>query len=207
MNDKQPDAHSPEEARPDTSIVNENISAQDAEAYRQKIRSALPNYAEHLARDVDPPKTRAHMSDVITLISLCKQAFGSDEMLTSLEPQLLPLLKERLLPSLRRRERDTPARALANLSDHPLWHQEMVSLGYADEVSEPNKFREYDDFIKALKAIDDGFWSFQCRQFHEMSGRNFDFTFNFKEDAHCEMYNRLCERYKLLLSESGHYDD
>ena len=211
MSDKQRNAHRPNKARPDTSIDKESLSAQGAEDPRQKMRSALLEYARHLAKDVDPPKTRADVYDVMTLISLCKQAFDSDKMLASLQPELLPLLKEKLLPSVKYRERDKPTSALAHLSDHPLWYQEMVSLGYADEVSAPNKFKKYDDFIKAIKAIDDGHWTFQYEQIYAITGQNYEFTVNFQEDAHREIYLRLCEKYRRrqeeLSREYRHYDD
>jgi hypothetical protein len=122
-------------------------------------------------------------------------------MLAELTPELLPLITERLLPAVAHRQRGPAVLALAHLSDNLLWHQKMVMLGYADEVSGPATFIKYEDFIKAVYSIDAGRWNFNPYELRELSGRNYSFTINFECAQDKETYLRLCERARRFFEE------
>lgn len=176
---------------------------EDGEQYRQKLRGALPRYVQSLvdklAQSDNPPKTTN--DDLLTVLSICKQVFGPDEMLTALSPELLPIIKEKLLPAVKPRERGPAITALAHLSDKPLWHQEMVRCGYADEVTERYQFTKYQDFIKAIHAIDQGQWTFYPYEFRELCGRNFSFTTNFECLEDELAFGRVCERVERFFDD------
>jgi len=165
------------------------------------MRDAVLPYARHLAEGANAAKQRIEVSDLLTVLSICKQAFTAEEMLEQLSPKLLALITEQLLPAVAYRKRGPAITALAHLSDHPLWYQKMVMLGFADEVSGPNRFKKYEDFINAIYAIDEGRWPFDAFYLHELTAQNVAFTSNFKCEADKQVYLRLCERYKKFFED------
>jgi len=201
MSDEFLKPHTPNQTGSGEEASTELGATQEGHDARQNMRKALLPYARSLADHADPPKQRIDCNDLLTLLSICKQAYTAEEMLAELTPELLPLITERLLPAVAPRERKPAVLALAHLSDHPLWHQKMVMLGYADEVSGPATFIKYEDFIKAVYSINEGRWTFNPYELRELSGRNFSFTTNFDCAQAEEAYLHLCERARLFFEE------
>jgi hypothetical protein len=187
--------HRPDDSPPALDLGSRPLASTNEEDSRQRQRDVVLLYAQHLVKDYEEKGTLS-ADDLTTLLRVCKQRLAGGPMLRALKPEVLPIIVDHLLPALPKKDRDTMELALAKLSDDPLWQQAMVNLGYACEVCAPNTFREYEDFIEALRAIDEGRWHFDPEQIRRLSGANLEFTEKVNADIHHqELYHRISSRY------------
>lgn len=182
-------------------LSSRSLTSTNEGTYRQKQRDAVLPFAEHLAKTFQP-NSQVLVDDLTTLLRTCKQAFSGDTMLRELEPQVLPIIVKTLLPAVPRNDREAMQLALAELSNSPRWHQRMVILGYAREVSEPNTFTTSAHFLDALRSIDDGRWSFDPDQIRDLTRSNLKFRQELRDDPEFrEIDARIVTRYHKIMAE------
>lgn len=164
----------------------------------QKIAHSIFPYMEHLQREA-LTNHRLDVADVLTLVSLCRQAYSPHTMHEDVRG-ILPTIAELLVRRIHlTREREQVHKALADLSPHISWLQPMVKYGFAyKDVSGPNQFLTYESFEKACRAIVSGQWEVDPEQMHHMAGVNRGFLDEL-ETFERYIHARFCELYQDAL--------
>jgi len=140
----------------------------------EKLAAAIVPYMEHLVSAADQTN-HVHASDMLTLVSLCRQAYSRDTMHEDLRG-VLPTLADLISKIYSAAEREVVNTALTKLSTHMSWLQLMVKYGFAhQEVSGPNQFHTYESFANACRALVSGRWQVDFEQIHRMALANLDF--------------------------------